>query len=169
MRSALYCVIVTLSVAAAACGGNGDPADAGPPADAPIAADGSSITPDAAIDAAAPDAAGPDSGFALGVPCGESGDVCAPPESAGCCTGKGGTSCLPAGKSTCFGRLSACDGPEDCTSAEVCCSVQGNGPACAAADACDLQDGNLVQCHVESDCPVAGDHCCGGQCLAGCD
>ena len=49
MRSALYCVIVTLSVAAAACGGNGDPADAGPPADAPIAADGSSITPDGAI------------------------------------------------------------------------------------------------------------------------
>src|SRR5690242_7496886 len=113
MRTLLRCVLVTLSVAAAACGANGDPVDAAPPSDAPFAADGSSIVADAALDAAAPDAEAPDGGFAVGVPCGESGEVCAPPASAGCCTGKGGTSCLPVGKSVCFGRLSACDGPED--------------------------------------------------------
>lgn len=57
----------------------------------------------------------------------------------------------------CDGATLACDGPEDCASAEACCgSFAGGGGAMCVADAsCTI--GRL--CHSDAECGT-GDTCC---------
>jgi hypothetical protein len=166
MRSLSFCFFLTLSAFAAACGEGGPSLDAAPTADGPVAFDGSSPI----ADAAPADAAPPDSGFEIGVRCGEGQDLCAPPGAAGCCETKGGSSCLPVGKSFCAGRLTSCDGPEDCGGGESCCSEDGDPPSCEQAGLCNPQEGDAVQCHVDADCPdPLLSVCCLGSCQGGCE
>ncbi len=73
-----------------------------------------------------------------------------------CCVGLSGSSCKPIADGC--GRLEApqhCDGPEDCTGADICCVGFPAGANCKTA--C----GGLEQelCHATSDCSTSGDSC----------
>jgi hypothetical protein len=84
---------------------------------------------------------------------------------ADCCAGTGGTVCIPRG-GDCDGYRVACDGPEDCSSPQICCLTRQVGQTavlCSAPEGCvtEVGLGNTV-CHVDADCASApsGPHCC---------
>ncbi|MFO0665100.1 MAG: hypothetical protein U0174_14195 [Polyangiaceae bacterium] len=55
----------------------------------------------------------------------------------------------------------ACDGPEDCTNGDICCSYRAGGSGCDRSESCDLNTDHLQLCHRDSDCaPLAGTRCC---------
>jgi hypothetical protein len=155
---------------AAACGDTKDTgddddtatADADPTApDAPAGAGGPDAaggggTPDAAGGGGTPDAAGGGGGT---IACGDM--TCMAPDI--CCVtsggpGPGGTTSECTDEASCKGSVAACDGPEDCDGAEVCCASfdpGGGGGAACTADACQFE-----VCHTPADCTEPTDMCC---------
>jgi len=84
-------------------------------------------------------------------------------EGVGCCaapTPVCGTydTCLAANNSNpMLARYEECDGPEDCSQGEHCWQEKG-GTMCA------VSGGQVIKCHVDSDCPGEPGVCRSGQC-----
>ncbi len=167
MRHLPILVVVTLSWLAAGCDASSSSVDAAPASDSAPTFDSSSGVADAAPGDAAPADAAPEQG----VRCGPDQTLCDPVATAGCCDDpKAGESCLPIGKVSCFGRLTRCDGVEDCmTAGDVCCSLDGSAPDCAAAESCTAASGSVILCHFDQECAAEAPHCCAGTCQVACE
>ena len=100
---------------------------------------------DTAIDGTPSPDAVPDASF-VGVTC--PGSPCG----SVCCEG----TCLNSIASICSGKRYECDGPEDCSGAEVCCNNQ-NGSTCTTS-ACN-GSGQLEVCHSTTDCSFSCGNC----------
>lgn len=148
---------ILFAVSLAACGGSDEhrPIDAPPGDDI----DASVVVIDAGM---SPDAA------EYGVRCGETQELCVPRDSQGCCDdADAGVACEPSG-GLCLGRLTSCDGPEDClTPGDVCCDF-GFGPSCTEPGNCTSRGGGTRLCHGDGHC-ADGDVCCAGLCAGSCD
>jgi hypothetical protein len=141
--------VVVCSMWLAACGGGSAGGADAAPADA------------AAADASAPDA--PE----YGVRCGPAMTLCVPGATQGCCddADAGPPACSPM-NGLCLGKLTSCDGAEDCPNAgDVCCDF-GFGPGCIEPASCDPAGGGTRVCHVDADCPASAAHCCQSRCGA---
>lgn len=81
-----------------------------------------------------------------------------------CCVSGGGggatATCIGLGEE-CMGATADCDGPEDCSGAEICCAmVEGLGGAasCTTDDCSGFTSFEL--CHSPTDCTDGSDMCC---------
>jgi hypothetical protein len=146
----------------AACGGNDE--------QLPSSIDASAGAIDARpIDAREVDAGVPLDAAEVGVRCGPEEDLCVPGTSQGCCEHPdGGVGCEPSA-GLCLGRLTSCDGPEDCDNPGLRCCELGFGPSCTEPSNCTSETGGTVVCHGDGDCPAGSPACCDGLCAAACE
>jgi hypothetical protein len=146
-------IVFGMSLAIAGCGDD----DVGSNPDAAIADSGLQVD---GSDIDASPAASPDAG--VGVECGP--NACDPGSQKCCVTPDPGggipTESCVATADPCPGADVTCDGPEDCTSPEICCGTvaQGGSSTCGTVDSCG--GAHLVLCQEDADCPQDTPNCC---------